>query len=119
MHEPSKEHQRQGCTVVFEKDSHRVSEEAAAAANFAADVGDDEDEESGDNGEVEAGGSAEAVEDLDALLKIDAGDIEAEDVAGEAGYPAEPVARVCDSKDSVEEGGPAVPGQNVRFEDGI
>lgn len=44
---------------------------------------------------------------MDALLEVDAGDVEAENVAGEAGDPAQPVAGVCDGEDPVEDEGPS------------
>lgn len=45
-------------------------------------------------------------EDLDALLEVDEGDVEAEDVAGKAGDVAQPVARVGGGEDPVHDEGP-------------
>lgn len=79
----------------------------AARAEHAAQVSDHEDEEGGDDGQVKVLALAEALEDLDALLEVDEGDVEAENVAGEAGDVAKKVAGVCDSEDPVEDEGPS------------
>lgn len=92
--------------VVLEEDANAVAEEAAGAER-AARVGDDEDEQGDDDGEVKVGPVAEALEHLDAFLEVDAGDVEAENVAGEARHPAQPVARVGDGEDPVQDEGPS------------
>lgn len=43
------------------------------------------------------------LQDLNALLEVDEGDVEAEDVAGEAGDPAEGVAGIRHGKDDVQD----------------
>jgi hypothetical protein len=104
--EPGEEDEGQRRAVVLEEDADRVREEAARPED-AAEVGDHEDEEGGDDGEVEVLAAAEPLEDLDALLDVDEGDVEAEDVAGEAGDVVEEVTRVCDGEDPVEDEGPS------------
>lgn len=81
--------------------------EQTARAQHAADIGDHEDEEGGDDAEVEFLVGAEALEHLDTLLEVDEGDVEAEDVTREAGDIAEEVAGVGDGKDPVEDEGPS------------
>lgn len=106
VHETGEEDEGERGAIVLEEDTNRVSEEAAGA-EFAAEVGDHEDEEGGDDGEVEGSIVAKPLEDLDALLEVDEGNVEAEDVAGKAGDPAEPVARVSDGKDPMKNQRPA------------
>lgn len=76
--------------------------EEAAAAQHGAEVGSHEEQQRGHNGEVKGAAGAETLENLDAFLDVDEGDVEAEDVAGEAGDPAQPIARVCDGEDPVQ-----------------
>ena len=45
---------------------------------------------------------------MDALLKVNVSDVEAEDITWEASDEAEEVARVCDGEDPVEHEGPSV-----------
>lgn len=45
-------------------------------AELAADVGEGEDEKGDDDGQVEGLGVEERVEDLDAFLQVDEGDVE-------------------------------------------
>ena len=40
---------------------------------------------------------------MDSLLEVDEGDVKTKDVAGEAGDPAEPVARVGDGEETMED----------------
>lgn len=47
--EAGEEDEGQGCTVVFEEDAHVVVEESAGA-EFAAGIGDHEEEQGGDDG---------------------------------------------------------------------
>lgn len=106
MHKAREKDERERSTIVLEENTDPVTEEAAGA-ELATNVGDDEDEEGDHDGEIEVGSMTEALEDLYALLEVDAGDIEAENVAGEAGDPAQPVAGVCDGEDPVEDEGPS------------
>lgn len=101
MHETGEEDDGQRCTIVLEEHSQGVTEETAGA-NLAADVCNHEDKKSRNYGEVELLSSAKMFEDLDAFLKVDEGDVEAEDVAGEASHPSEPVAGVCYGEDPVK-----------------
>ena len=106
MDKPGKEDESQGCAIVLEEDTDPVMEKGAGAEN-AAEVGEDEDEEGDDDREIEGGLVAEARENFDALLEIDEGDVEAEDVAREASDPAKPVARICDGENPVKDEGPS------------
>lgn len=106
MHEAGEEDHGQRSAIVLEEDAHGVAEQAAPA-ELAADIGDGEDEQGHDNGQVEGLIVAEDLEDLDALLEVDEGDVEAEDIAGEAGHVAQPVARVRDGQNPVEHERPA------------
>jgi hypothetical protein len=72
--------------------------EEATLPKLATYICDHENKESDDGREVKVGTGAEAVKDLNALLEVDEGDVEAEDVAWESSDPAEPIARVCDSQ---------------------
>ena len=76
--------------------------EKGACAHDATNISTHEDEQGNDNGEVKVASVAETLEDLDALLKIDEGYIEAEDVAWETGNPFEPVTGVGNSKYNME-----------------
>lgn len=105
MHEPREKDDGQWRAVVLEKHPHVVVEQRAAA-QLTADVGDEEDQHGGHDAEVEGLSVAQQGEDLDALLEVDEGDVEAEDVAGEAGDVAQPVARVGESEDPVHDKGP-------------
>lgn len=104
--EAGEENECQRRAVVLEEDAHRVLEQAALA-KLATDVGNGEDQQGHDDGEIEGLSVAEHLEDLDALLQVDKGDVEAEDVAGEAGHVAQPVARVGDGEDPVEDERPS------------
>lgn len=101
VHKPRKEDEGERGAVVLEEDADVVVEQAAPA-DTGAEVGDHEDEQGGDDREVKGLGVAQPLEDLDALLEVDEGHVEAEDVAGEARDVAEPVARVRDGEDPVE-----------------
>lgn len=105
MHEASKEDDRQGGSVVLDEGADIVVEQGALADGVGK-VGDREDEHGGEDAQVERLRVAQQFEDLDALLEVDEGDVEAEDVAGEAGDVAEPVARVGDGEDPVHDEGP-------------
>jgi hypothetical protein len=76
--------------------------EQTALAEFTANVGDSKDEQGHDDGQVKRFSVAESLEDLDTLLQVDKGDVEAKNVAGEAGHVTQPVARVGDGKDPME-----------------
>lgn len=76
--------------------------EQRALAELAAGVGDHEDEQRDGDGQVEGRVVAEALEHLHALLQVDEGDVEAEDVAGEPRHIPQPVARVGDGEHPVE-----------------
>lgn len=102
VHEAREEDNRQRGTVVLQKHPHGVAEQGALA-ELAAGVGDHEDEQGDHDGQVEGGVVAEALEHLDALLQVDEGDVEAEDVAGEPRHVPQPVARVGDGQDPVED----------------
>lgn len=101
VHEPRKEDDGQGGAVVLEEDADGVAEQGARA-ELAAGVGDHEDEQGGGDAQVEGGAVAEALEDLDALLQVDEGDVEAEDVAREPRHVPQPVARVGRGEHPVE-----------------
>lgn len=106
VYEPREEDEGERGAVVLEEDAHVVVEEAAAT-EAGADVRDHEDEQRGDDRKVEWLGITQTLEDLDAFLEVDEGDVEAEDVAGEAGHVAQPVAGVCYREDPVEDEGPS------------
>lgn len=103
--EPREEDDRQRRAVVLEEDAHVVMEQRALA-ELAAGIRDGEDQHGHHDAQVEGLGVALQHEDLDALLEVDEGDVEAEDVAGEAGDVAQPVARVRDGEDPVQDEGP-------------
>lgn len=105
VHEAREEDERQRRAVVLKKHAHHVRKKIARAEN-AAQVCDHEYEEGCNDGQVKVLALAEALEDLDALLEIDEGDVEAEDVAGEAGHVVKEVAGICDREDPVEDEGP-------------
>ena len=104
--EAGEEDDGQGGAVVLEEDAHGVLEQAALA-ELAADVGDGKDEQGHDDRQIKGLGVAEGLEDLDALLQVDEGDVKAKDVAGEAGHVAQPVARVGDGQDPMKDEGPS------------
>jgi len=83
-----------------------VSKEAAAT-EFTTDICDHEDKKSRDDGKVELLASTEVFENLYALLEVNEGDIETEDVAGETRNPSKPVTRVCYGEDPVKDKGPS------------
>ena len=101
MHKPSEKDQGKGCTIVLEKDAYGVSKQTTRA-KLTTDIGHHEDQKGGDNGEIERSFVAKTGENLDTFLEIDEGDIETEDVAREAGDPAEHVAGVCDGQDPMK-----------------
>ncbi len=101
MDEASEEDDRQGRAVVFEEDTHGMAEQTALA-EFTANVGYGEYKQGHDDRQVKGFPVAESLEDLDAFLQVDEGDVEAKDVAGEAGHVTQPVARVGDGKDPME-----------------
>lgn len=101
VYKASKEDESQWCSVVFQKDTDWVSEETAGS-EFTADIGHHKQQQRCDNGEVESAVAAKTLQNLNAFLEIDEGYVEAKDVAGEPCYPAEPVARICDGKDPVQ-----------------
>lgn len=105
VHEAGEEDDGERGAVVLDEGAHIVVEQGAAA-QLAAEVGDGEDEDGDEDAQVEGLVVAEEDEDLDALLEVDEGDVEAEDVAGEAGDVAQPVARVGDGEDPVHDHGP-------------
>lgn len=82
--EAGEEDDGQRGSVVLEEDPDVVVEERAGP-KLAADVGDEEDQHGGHDAQVKGLLVAEQGEDLDSLLQVDEGDIEAEDVAWEAG----------------------------------
>ena len=104
--EAREEDHRQGRAIVLEEDAHGVPEQAALA-QFAADVGDGKDEQSHDHGKIRRLAVTQSLEDLDAFLQVDESDVEAEDVAGKARHVAQPVARVGDGQDPVEDERPS------------
>ena len=104
--ESSEKDDRQGCAIVFEEDTHRMAKQTALA-ELAADVRDGEDKQSHNNRQVEGLLVAKELEDLNALLQVDEGDIEAKDVTREACHVTQPVARVGDGQDPVEYEGPS------------
>ena len=106
MDEAGEENEGKRSAIVLEEHAKSVREETAPA-ELAAEVGDHEDEQSSYDGEVEGLAAAETLENLDSLLKIDKGDVEAEDVAGEAGDIFEKVTRVGYCKYPVEDQRPA------------
>lgn len=106
MNKARKENNRQGRAVIFQQHANPVFEQRARA-DSTGQVRKDEDQQGNDDGKVEGSAVAETVEDLDALLEVDEGDVEAEDVTGESGDPAEPVAGVCDGENPMEDEGPA------------
>jgi hypothetical protein len=112
MNKPCKEDKSQGRAVVLEEDADRMLEKTALA-ELAADVGDGEDQQGDNHRQVEGLAVAQGLKDLDALLQVDEGDVEAKDVAGEASHVAKPVARVGDGEDPVEDEGPAGDGSMV------
>lgn len=76
--------------------------EETAGSEFTADVSHYKQQQRCDNREVESGVAAKTFQNLNAFLEIDEGYVEAKDVAGEPCDPAEPVARICDGKDPVQ-----------------
>lgn len=103
--EAGEEDDGQRGAVVLDKGADVVVEEGALADGVGG-VGDGEDEDGGEDAEVEGTGVAQQLEDLDALLQVDAGDVEAKNVAGEAGDVAQPVARVGGGEGPVQDEGP-------------
>lgn len=85
VHEAREEDDRQRRPVILDEHADVVLEQGARADD-AAQVADDEHEQGDDDGEVEGLGGTLAGEHLDAFLQVDEGDVEAEDVAREAGY---------------------------------
>lgn len=106
VYEAREEDEGQRRAVILEKHAHRLLEQAARA-QLAAHVRHHEDQQGRHDGQVEGGPVAEAVEHLDALLEVDEGDVEAEDVAGKPGDPAQPVARVCNRQEDMQNEGPS------------
>jgi hypothetical protein len=105
MHKSCKEdHCKRGPIILNEK-SNIVLEERTGS-NDTANVADCKHKESNDDGEVESLARSLAAEDLNPLLEINEGYIEAEDVAGEASHVFEAIACVCYSKDPVHYQGP-------------
>lgn len=100
VHEAGEEYQGQGRPVVVEKGPNLPPEEAALA-NHATGVGGHEDEQRGHDGQIERRAATETIEHLDALLHIDAGHIEAKDVAGKPRHPPQAVARVENGEGNV------------------
>lgn len=102
MNKSGEEDKRQRRSIVLEKDADVVLEQAAGS-QLATNVSNHEDQQRSDNGQVKSAVISEALKHLDSLLKIDKGNVEAKDVAGEACHPAQPVARVCDGEDPVQD----------------
>lgn len=100
MHKTCKEDHCKRCTIIFDEDSNVVLEEGAGA-DETAKVTNYEHEKSNDDGEVEGLAGSLPGEDLDALLEVDEGDVEAEDVAGETGHIFQAVTRIGDGEDPV------------------
>lgn len=106
MHEARKEDEGERRAVVTQKDADGVSKQGAVA-HHARHVAKDEDEQGDDGGQVKGLAVAQAAEHLDALLQVDEGDVAAENVAGEARHPPQPVARVGHGQGPVEDEGPS------------
>jgi hypothetical protein len=106
VHEAGEENNGERGAVILQEDADGVGEEVAPA-QLAADVSDEEDEQGDDDGQVKGLLVAEPGQDLDALLKVYKGDVEAKHVAGKAGDVAQPVARVGNSQDPVKDQRPA------------
>lgn len=106
VHEAREEDERQGRAVVLEEHTDGLSKQAACA-ELAANICDGEDEQSSHDGQVEGRAVAQAIKHLDALLEVDEGNVEAEDVAGKPGDPAEGIARICHGEDDVQNEGPS------------
>ena len=124
--ETGEEDEGKWCSIILEEDADRMLKEGALAER-AAEVGDYEDKESNNDGEVKGLIVAEGLEDLDPLLEVllcrqwtygrrstapthNEGDVKAKDVAGEPRHVAEPVARVGDGEHPVENQGPSSEG---------
>lgn len=98
--EAGEEDEGQGRAIVFEKDTQWMAKEAAGA-ELTAGIGDHEDQEGGNDGEIKLGAISQTLEDLNTLLEVDEGDVKAKDVAGEASDPTEPITRIGDGKNPV------------------
>lgn len=105
MYEAREEDDRQGRAIVLQKDADRMPEKGALP-QLAAHVRDHEHEQRDHYGQVEGRRIAEDLEDLDPLLEIDEGDVEAEDIAGEPCDVLQPVTRIGDGQNPVEDEGP-------------
>lgn len=98
--EAGKEDEGQGRAIIFEKDTQGMAKEAAGA-KLTAGIGNHEDQEGGNDGEIKLGAIAQTLENLNTLLEVDEGDVKAKDVAREASDPTEPIARIGDGKNPV------------------
>jgi hypothetical protein len=87
MHKAREKHHRQRCPVILEEDSDLMSKKTAIS-QLATDISNDEDQKCHHDGEVEGFFVTKEVEDLHSFFEVDAGYVEAEDVAGETGNVA-------------------------------
>jgi len=74
-----------------------------ALANLTTGIGDSKNKQSESDREIEGLFIAKGRENLNTLLQIDEGHIEAEDIAWETRHVAKPVARVGNGQDPVED----------------
>lgn len=90
MHEAREKHHRQWRPVILEEDSDLMIKEAAVP-QLAADISNDKHQQRHHDGEVEWFLAAEELQNLDSFFEVDAGYIEAEDIAGKPGDISQPV----------------------------
>lgn len=106
--ETSEENDRQGSTIVFQEFPD-ISLEETATAELLADPTTHKHKEGNHDAQVcrrLPNGSPLPGQDLDTLLEIDKGYVEAKDIARETGHVCQGVARIGYSKDPVHDQGP-------------
>ena len=111
MHKAGEEDDRHRRAVVFEEDANGMSKKTART-QLAAYIRYHEYEEGGHDGKIKGSVVAKTLQNLNTLLQVDECDIEAKDVAGETSDPAEPITRVGDGENPMQNEGPTA--DNVR-----
>lgn len=94
MNKSRKEDDCQWSAIILEEDSDRVAEKGPRAHD-ATDISAHKYQQGNDDRKVEVATIAKTLKNLDSLLKVNEGNVKAEDVARESSDPFEPVASVC------------------------
>jgi hypothetical protein len=91
--EAGKENNRKGCAIVLDENSNVVLEQRAITDD-TAEESEPKNEQCNGDGKIESFVRSLTCEHLNTLLKIDEGNVEPEDVAGEPSYISKRIAGI-------------------------